>query len=92
MPELFAATPPAEGLKLLLSKLAQSSGKKRLIYADVSRAYFYAPAVRPVYVVIPEEDREPNDPPDVCGELKYSMYGTRDAAQNWAEEYSECLT
>ena len=20
------------------------------------------------------------------------MYGTRDAAQNWAEEYSECLT
>ena len=84
-PELFAATPPAEGLKLLLSRLAQSGGKKRLLYADVSRAYFYAPAVRPVYVIIPAEDREPDDPPDICGELAYSMYGTRDAAQNWAE-------
>ena len=91
-PELFAATPPGEGLKLLLSKLAQSGGRKKLIYADVSRAYFYAPAVRPVYGIIPEEDREPGDPPEICGELAYSMYGTRDAAQNWSEEYSVCLT
>ena len=39
---------------------------------------------------MPEEDRNSSDG-DVVGELQYSMYGTRDAAQNWAEEYSECL-
>ena len=27
----------------------------------------------------------------MVGRLKYSMYGTRDAAQNWAEEYSATL-
>ena len=57
-PEWYAATPPGECLKVLLSKMA--AGKKRkLVYADVSRAYFYAPASRAVYVDIPEEDPEP---------------------------------
>ena len=33
------------------------------MYADVSRAYFYAPAVRPVYVRLPaEEDKEEDEP------------------------------
>ena len=91
-PELFAATPPAEGLKLMLSKLAQGNGKTRLLYADVSRAYFYAPAVRPVYVALPAEYQDPSDPTDTCGELAGSMYGTRDAAFNWAEEYSSKLS
>ena len=27
----------------------------------------------------------------MCGKLRYSMYGTRDAAQNWYEEYSTQL-
>ena len=26
-----------------------------------------------------------------CGKLIYSLYGTRDAAQNWEKEYSDCL-
>ena len=90
-PELFAAKPPAEGQKVMLSKLAQGQGKTRLLYADVSRAYFYAPAVRPVYVALPVEDQDPSDPIDTCGELAFSMYGTRDAALNWAEEYSSKL-
>ena len=58
-PELYAATPPSECLRLMLSRLA--SGRKenmKLMYADVSRAYFYAKAVRPVYVKLPDEDRE----------------------------------
>ena len=52
-PDWFAATPPSECLKLLLSKMASRKSYK-LLYADVSRAYFYAPVVRPVYVQLPE--------------------------------------
>ena len=46
-PELYAATPPSECLRLMLSLVA--SGRHRnasLMYADVSRAYSYAKAVR----------------------------------------------
>ena len=45
-PELYAATPPSECLRIILSKLASSRSKGvGLMYADVSRAYFYAEAV-----------------------------------------------
>ena len=85
--DLYAATPPSECLRLMLSILA--SGRKSgasLMYADVSRAYFYAPAERPVYVQLPIEDQLPGDE-GKCGRLKMSMYGTRDAALNWSKEY-----
>ena len=88
-PEWYAATPPSECLKLVLHKMAMSR-KAKIMYADVSRAYFYAKASRPVYVTIPEEDREAGDE-GYCGKLRVSMYGTRDAAVNWATEYGETL-
>ena len=28
----------------------------------------------------------------MCGKLVYSLYGTRDAASNWEQEYTDCLT
>ena len=91
MPELYAATPPSECLRLLLSLAASGRGRGTgLMYADVSRAYFYAKAVRPVYVRLPDEDRLPGDE-NRCGKLKMSMYGTRDAALNWALEYGDTL-
>ena len=68
-PELYAATPPSECLRLMLSRVA--SGKRAniaLMYADVSRAYFYAKAVRPVYVKLPEEDTDPGDE-GKCGKV-----------------------
>ena len=74
-------------LSLLASGRRQGTG---LMYADVSRAYFYARAVRPVYVRLPEEDTEAGDE-GKCGKLLMSMYGTRDAALNWALEYGETL-
>ena len=89
-PDLFAATPPSECLKMLLSTLATKGKSYRLLYADVSRAYFYAEAVRPVYVQLPQEDLEEGDG-QRCGNLLMSMYGTRDAAHNWAFEYAETL-
>ena len=61
-----------------------------MMYADVSRAYFYARASRPVYVKLPEEDLQEGDG-HRCGRLKMSMYGTRDAALNWAAEYTSTL-
>ena len=88
-PEWYAATPPSECLKILLSMLA-SDPRKKMLYADVSRAYFYARAARPVYVKLPDEDRLAGDS-SRCGRLKVSMYGTRDAALNWASEYGETL-
>ena len=57
---------------------------------DVGRAFFHAKARRDVYVHIAEEDQELGDERK-CGDLNYSMYGTRDAAQNWATEYAEML-
>ena len=38
-PELYAATPPSECLRMMLSKLA-TNRHMQLMYADVSRAYF----------------------------------------------------
>ena len=55
---------------------------------DVSRAFFCAPARRQVLVELPEGDR---DHRYMVGELNYSMYGTRDAAQNWGEEFAETM-
>ena len=60
------------------------------MYADVSRAYFYARAKRPVYVKLPAEDMTEGDE-NKCGKLLMSMYGTRDAALNWSLEYSDTL-
>ena len=57
---------------------------------DVKRAYFYARSRRPVYVEIPIEDFEPGDE-HMVGRLNLSLYGTRDAAQNWTRENTEFL-
>ncbi len=57
---------------------------------DVRRAYFNAPVRRRAFVQLPDEDPEKNGR-QKCGELVLSMYGTRDAAQNWARCYSKHL-
>ena len=81
--------PPSECLRLLLGKLATDKTLK-LMYADVSRAYFYAKAIRLVHVQLPDEDVEEGDE-GKCGKLLLSMYGTRDAAMNWSAEYTKTL-
>jgi hypothetical protein len=89
-PDLFAATPPIEALKCVLSIATSGSRSQKIMINDVKRAYFYAPAVREVYVEICPEDRIEGEG-DVVGLLQYSMYGTRDAAQNWQGEFSGTL-
>lgn len=57
---------------------------------DVSRAFFHAKATRDVYVQFPDEDKVAGEE-GMCGKFNYSMYGTRDAAQNWQGEFSQQL-
>ena len=68
---------------MLLSKMV-SNRKFNMLFADESRAYFYAPALRPVYVKLPEEDKKEGHG-NRCAKLMASMYGTRDAALNWTQ-------
>jgi hypothetical protein len=84
--DLFAATPPLEAKKMLFSLFA-SKKKMSLDFIDVSRAYFHAKARRKIYVELPPEDAAEG----MCGILEKSMYGTRDAAQSWENEYTDML-
>ena len=100
---LFAATPPLEALRFLLSWDAtdgsihpggarQGRMQKSLLIADVSRAFFEAPAKRDLCVELPGEALSAGETPqEVVGKLKASLYGTRDASMNWQEEVSKCM-
>ena len=93
--DLFSATPPLETMKFLISLCARGQGgpkheRMRIATIDIKRAYFYAAARRDVYITIPEEDKMPGDEGKVA-KLRLSLYGARDAAQNWAAEYTSFL-
>ena len=73
----------------MVFSIAASSDKGEVVMAnDIGRAFFHAPAKRKVYVQLPEEDRRQGEG-HLCGRFKFSMYGTRDAAQNWVGAYSQ---
>ena len=67
---------------------AETTGTQKLLFIDVSRAYFYAPSRRPVFVKLPDKDNEHV----MCGRFSVSMYGTRDAAASWKQKYSHIKT
>ena len=91
-PELHAPTPPLEALKVVLSEIATGTRRGKVVaLVDVRRAYFYAPARGKVMVELPPEDYQPGDK-HMCGLLRYGLYGTRDAAQNWEEELATTLS
>lgn len=82
--DLYSPTPPLETLKMLIADCAKRQGERnppRIGIFDISRAYFYAPCKRPLYIHIPDEDWEPGDA-DKIAKLNLSLYGMRDAAQN----------
>ena len=88
---LYAATPPIEALRIIVSHAATISGggrtrggckgdrRRELMINDVSRAYFYAPATRSLFIELPTEDEEAKEG-EVVG-LNVCSYGTRDAAR-----------
>ena len=79
---MFAATPPIEALKGLLSiwmtrGLGYENARRRefkMDFIDVRRAFFHAEALREIYVELPPEDAGPG----MCGKLNMAMYGTLD--------------
>lgn len=94
--DLFAATPPLESLKTIIAICAskqfhvERSERFIIMSTDIKRAYFHAPATRPIFIEIPREDREPGDE-GMVARLNLSLYGTRDAAMNWTKCYTELL-
>ena len=71
---ILSATPPLEALRILLCVACQEDISRvedpfLISTADVSRAHFYANAVRDVYVRLPDEDSKAQEP-DVCGKLQ----------------------
>ena len=89
--DMFAAMPPLEAKKLLFSLATSSQHVSGDAYkiglVDVKKAYLNADCVREVYVRLPEESHQEG----MCARLKKSLYGTRDAAQNWEAEYTKTL-
>ena len=61
-PDLFAATPPVEAMRIIISEAATSGEEEKVIMVnDVRRAFFYAKALRPVWVELPDEDYSEED-------------------------------
>ena len=88
---LFAATPPLEALRMLVSDAATvGNGEKVIMINDVARAFFEAPMKRMVCVELPAEVKETAGE-DAVGLLQMSLYGTRDAAVNFQEEVARFM-
>ena len=91
-PELYASAPPLEALKVVLSEIATGERIGKVVaLVDLRRAYFHALARRRVFVELPPEDNHPGDE-HMCGLLRCSLCGTRDAAQHWEEELASTLS
>jgi hypothetical protein len=86
--DLFAATPPLELLKALLSKAA-SDRRRKVLVIDVKKAHLYPLCTQDVYIELPEEA---GAPPGTCGKLVHWLYGFRPAAQAWESHYAENLS
>ena len=54
-----------------------------------SRAYFYAPIKRKLFIELPAEDKDGR--PGEVGRLNVCLYGTRDAAKQWQDTLSAHL-
>ena len=94
---LFAATPPLEALRMIISDaatLTANGGRKVVMVNDVARAFFEAPIKRTVCVELPEEamtEEERAAGVPLVGLLQMSLYGTRDAASNFKAEVSRLM-
>ena len=88
--DLFAATPPWELKKLLMSQAANRGGGKlrKILLIDVKKAHLNPECKEDVYVELPEEAGEG---PDKVGKLRRWLYGFRPAAAAWENHYAEKL-
>ena len=61
-----------------------------MLVIDARRAHFYARAPGDVFIELLAEDPRAGEP-GACGKLLKTMYGTRDAAERWADLYTTVL-
>ena len=73
------------------AKAQRRERPKRIGIIDVSRAYLSAECRKPLCIRIPPEGWEPDNESN-DGRRNLTLYGTRDAAQNWAATYTKHLT
>ena len=89
--DVFSATPPLEAMRLLMSLMMTEIMQARsykLMFIDISRAHFHSPSRRRVFVGLC-----PNERSVWCGSVdSMSMYGTQDAAANFAAIVMDTLT
>ena len=90
--EFFAATPPLEALRMMISHAASGRahgrGGRKLLVIDARKAHLHAMAGREVFVDLPPEQRVPG----MCARLNRCFYGTRDAPARWEAFLAEQLT
>ena len=82
---IFAATPPLESIRYLLSLQRSSRRKRKVMFIDIRRAHWTAAIQRLVYVRLPSDVCGA----EMCGRLNKAMYGCRDAAQCWEAEITD---
>ena len=83
--EWFAATPPIEALRALISHTTSGLKKKALMVWDVSRSFFHAPVQHEIHVELCVEAKK------TVEDNNMSMYGTKAAAQNWQKKVQETM-
>ena len=88
--DVFSATPPLECLRMMCS-LAMSCGETLgateaddvvILFLDISRAHPHCPMRRDIYTEFPAEHPLSQDK-TLCGKLVMTLYGCRDAGQNF---------
>jgi hypothetical protein len=87
--DLFAATPPLEAKRLLVSRAVtrrKDRKKRKLRFIDVKKAHLNPECHEDVYIELPEEAGRPKG---VCGKLRYWLYGFRKAASAWEDFYAD---
>ena len=81
--DFFAATPPLEALRFLISRTAsgRSHGKggRKLLVIDARKAHLHAASERDLFVHLPPEEKRAG----YCARLLRCLYGTRDAPARW---------
>ena len=90
--DVFAAMPPVESLKALVSHVMTERVDKRgrilvLAVFDISRAHFYGVCERDVHVEPLAELHRPG----LVAKLNKTMYGTQDASNAWQRLLGEQL-
>ena len=88
--DLFAATPPWELKRLLMSQAANrgKGQRKKILLIDVKKAHLNPECKEDVYVELPMEAGAGSDE---IGKLKHWLYGFRPAAAAWENHYADKL-